>query len=357
MLLLEVPDAVDHLPAFQVASYLLLGEDLTFTVEQFQRLAEHLDYSRMSMIVQRLSKNPDWSEFRNDSSFSLPTTHSELQSRLSQGKLKDIEPFEFDPWDFVDLDEIISSSDLSSSIVNLLSDFDSGRISLDSNEECGPSSLTDDSVKIDQNQHPIKLTKLKRKSPSTKLRSKKRAIEHQEVLKQLREDPKFNNGDFTHGEELGKYKIKIPCSKIPFKEDFDPYKAISCLSDAEVFDTVIYAPPCSGKSTYNSICGYKFYDTDYLENWTTMFPNRVITNMHCLIKNAKTSVAIIPTRATFEARCANRGLTPLTSWYDDILESAQHATIRIETDDYLGEVYHPALLIPGSGFLHHRGIT
>lgn len=105
-----------------------------------------------------------------------------------------------------------------------------------------------------------------------------------------------------------------------------------------VGNVVIYAPPCSGKTTFiteHLDPSVQAADTDDVREWKSFHQGVIFTNRPDVILRAKTSVAVIPTKATFEARCRHRGLIVGQSWYDDVLHYAKQATYVIYSDEFL----------------------
>lgn len=107
------------------------------------------------------------------------------------------------------------------------------------------------------------------------------------------------------------------------------------------FPIVIYAPPGSGKTTLNrKLFNSRARDTDQMLYWSTWkYSPVVFTNMSHYVRRAHTSIMIIPSRAVFEERCRGRGLNPSPSWYDDVWRDSEHATVVLEHDWYLEEVF------------------
>lgn len=111
---------------------------------------------------------------------------------------------------------------------------------------------------------------------------------------------------------------------------------------------LVYAPPCSGKSSYvaQQLPCREWWDTDYLHYWTSEYADYCMTNMANLITKADTSIAIVPSEPTFNSRCLGRGLSVGCTWFSDMIRDAQNATIVVHTDKYVSEVMnsHPAIL-------------
>jgi len=100
---------------------------------------------------------------------------------------------------------------------------------------------------------------------------------------------------------------------------------------------VIFAPPASGKTTFN-MRTRSCLDTDSIYLWQTLKSNGVyLTNMSSAIAKAVLSVAIIPDRRTFERRCTMRGLVYKNNWYSDMLRNVRKANVKILSNKYLSE--------------------
>lgn len=99
-------------------------------------------------------------------------------------------------------------------------------------------------------------------------------------------------------------------------------------------DTLIYAPPCSGKTTFND---GRLSDTDDLFSWR-MDTKHGITNMSHLLKYARKSVAIIPSKREFERRCKIRGLPYTDQWYQDALDNSADATVVVLSDGFVSDI-------------------
>lgn len=103
------------------------------------------------------------------------------------------------------------------------------------------------------------------------------------------------------------------------------------------FETVIYACPRSGKTTFNREFR-SCLDTDWMYYWPLMSGSAtIITNMPHLLRVARKSIAIIPSLATFRERCQHiSGYED--GWYNDMLRETKGCTIRIITDRYLRQI-------------------
>lgn len=100
---------------------------------------------------------------------------------------------------------------------------------------------------------------------------------------------------------------------------------------------LIYAPPNSGKSTWlASQSGLNVYDTDHAE--LPASPELVLTNRHNLLKYARKSIAIVPSKAEFNRRCTERGLDVKDQWYSDVLHNVYYADKVIISNAHVDEV-------------------
>lgn len=173
-----------------------------------------------------------------------------------------------------------------------------------------------------------------------KARDTKRAIEHQRktglvsVKTVESAKTKYQNADFV----AGKMKKKYFHPNGPQLKQFPEVDHnVEHLTRIVKIDKLIYAPPGSGKSTFNK--DGKYYDTDYVPCWKGMKADISLTNIHSKIKDCRESLAIIPSRECFMKRCRARGLDVKEQWYDDVLESAKHATHVIYSDEYLSDIF------------------
>lgn len=108
---------------------------------------------------------------------------------------------------------------------------------------------------------------------------------------------------------------------------------------------MIYAPPCSGKSTLQKVglnihgrTFSKFTDTDdFLEH--RPFRPIVFTNMPNLLSRARFSIAVVPSRKVFNSRCKFRALTPLDEWYSGLWDDVKYCDIVVFTNRWLPSVF------------------
>lgn len=106
-----------------------------------------------------------------------------------------------------------------------------------------------------------------------------------------------------------------------------------------VFDIVIYAPPCSGKSTFHQQLPewMKFFDTDYVSSWNG-YPNNLLTNIPELITSGKISIAVMPTEEVFKTRCMIRELPYNNEWYSGALRTSTSAHIFLRSNEFVGNI-------------------
>lgn len=96
-------------------------------------------------------------------------------------------------------------------------------------------------------------------------------------------------------------------------------------------DLLIYAPPASGKTVYQTNrrkqLDLSVFDTDDLECPENSNVEVLMTNYHQLIPilPSQLVIAFVPPEEQFRAGCEYRGLSYKTSWYTDVLESLQQA--------------------------------
>lgn len=109
--------------------------------------------------------------------------------------------------------------------------------------------------------------------------------------------------------------------------------------DHVAFQYLLYAPPRSGKSSFNRRRKI-FLDTDTMFGWPILPGSKfIITNMPNLIPSAKYSIAILPSRKTFAKRCRNiKGFNE--DWYTGVLQDVAKANLIIATDEFIGNVRH-----------------
>lgn len=117
------------------------------------------------------------------------------------------------------------------------------------------------------------------------------------------------------------------------------------LHKGRAFPMLVYAPPHSGKTTRQSVPLHVagdstsvFSDTDdlFTANWKPEFVT--FTNMGNLLTSSGFSIAILPSRDVFNARCRIRGLDPPDDWYDGSIRTALQADIAVFSDAYLSDV-------------------
>lgn len=99
---------------------------------------------------------------------------------------------------------------------------------------------------------------------------------------------------------------------------------------------IIYAPPCSGKTTFltDCPCYLKIFDTDEISTWSEM-PSIVITNMPHVLKYGY-SIKIVPSYDVFYERCLQRNLSVEQKWYTDLLSI--EADITIFDDGFVNQI-------------------
>lgn len=104
------------------------------------------------------------------------------------------------------------------------------------------------------------------------------------------------------------------------------------------FPIVMYAPPHSGKTTYNKQVR-SFLDTDSMFLWQ-QFESKgaYLTNMPNLIDKGVFTISIIPTRDEFFRRCRTRGLTPTDEWYTGMINDTKHSNCKILSNKYLSDL-------------------
>jgi len=334
-LLLEVDDALEHIPAFQVACFLLLNEDLAFTPEQFARLAVVLSPLHMGLIVRKLAADPtSWRSFRVSSSFLLPSTTEELRHLL--------DPTQQDEGSAPELDTVPAPEEYP-----LNSDpLEGCVIDEDVVEPCyvAPPSVNAPVLSIDECvQNPSLVSK---RAIRSRLRAAAHHVKSAALTSAEFQQSKYLSDDFCAGKARGNYIISEPPGLLKSPEPVNVYElSKDVYGSAKAFDFVVYAPPSSGKSTFNHTG--EFYDTDYMPAWNRLCPRKVITNMPHLLRNAKFSIAIVPSRETFELRCRDRGLDPLPSWYDDVLRECEAASITLYSENFVNDISHPYLSTAG----------
>lgn len=116
---------------------------------------------------------------------------------------------------------------------------------------------------------------------------------------------------------------------------------------SKLSNIMIYAPPHSGKSTVQSgfikfntnvhpVKFEKFFDTDNFFTKINDYKSTVwFTNMPNLLKYAKYSIAIVPSRDCFMNRCRARGLNPLEEWYIGLWNDVKYADVVVYSNSWL----------------------
>lgn len=99
----------------------------------------------------------------------------------------------------------------------------------------------------------------------------------------------------------------------------------------------IYAPPHSGKTSFG-----QFIDTDH-SCWCHDF--MFLTNRPDVARHAIASIWLIPSDATFQMRCRERGLHPSPHWYSDLGEHGNGVRLVIRSDLYLRPALRCALYL------------
>lgn len=106
----------------------------------------------------------------------------------------------------------------------------------------------------------------------------------------------------------------------------------------KAFPVMFYAPPNSGKSTYNKKVR-QYSDTDSMYLWQLFESNGLyMTNMPHLLEKANFRIALIPDRDTFETRCLMRGLFPTKDWYSGMIRQTNSADCKILSNKLLTQL-------------------
>lgn len=138
-----------------------------------------------------------------------------------------------------------------------------------------------------------------------------------------------------------KYIVEQPTMSYSFQEvdSNDVYSLTQRYYKGKSFPFVLYACPGSGKTTFNHQ-NRLFLDTDVMYLWPLMNGSPfIITNMPHLISSAVYSIAVIPSREKFKERCKHINGYAET-WYDDMIENAELATMRIYSNKFLSNIPH-----------------
>lgn len=119
----------------------------------------------------------------------------------------------------------------------------------------------------------------------------------------------------------------------------EPPEAPNRKSHRSDFTSVIvYAPPYSGKTDYQS----KYRNTYYVEDTDSGYNHRYsrvwLTNRPDFVCQSEHSIAIIPEKMVFEERCRKRGLEPKIGWYSDVLYCGLVCDVVIWSNKYVSEL-------------------
>lgn len=322
---LDTPDLMTNCVMLQIASFQHFKEDLDFSSEQLRRIKSVCDSKVMFMYYFRFSLQPTFLH-QNCSSDYIPLTEEEIRRKIRAQMEKEMgdacEPSK-DPLtvsaavgdDHGSCEELIASSPVSKD--------DGDDVVVDHNISEDNAELCDATDGSSGAVCEVRTKRRRRSGP------KRRSLKKQQITTLADE--------LSCGIERGYYA----------RDDRDWHDAgiavptpqqLSGILNTVVSETdvMVFAPPCSGKSTLNKSLGGLFCDTDHLSRWNSPSNKYVITNMSHVGVRAKRKVAVIPSRAVFERRCQSRGLDPQASWYDDLIASTVDWEV-IHSDDYLSE--------------------
>lgn len=142
----------------------------------------------------------------------------------------------------------------------------------------------------------------------------------------------------VNGIEPVNYHNEMPGVKIDLHVMNSPEVIVERKYQGVSFPLMIYACPGSGKSYFNRIT-HEFLDTDYMYLWPFLTDTgKYITNMPNVISKAVYSIALIPSRSVFEARCISKKLKPKPEWYSGLIRDTQYANVKLLSNKYLSEV-------------------
>lgn len=143
------------------------------------------------------------------------------------------------------------------------------------------------------------------------------------------------NGVITENVSPITYDILAPAPDVRTAAENDGYfEAVGKIASVVInCDTVIYAPPACGKSTF-ARANPEFFDSDFFPLWGGK-PKHLVTNVSHWLRSGTCSISVLPDWSTFYRRCAQRGLNAPFSWYRDAIIGAMQGHIIMFSNQYL----------------------
>lgn len=299
----------------QILAYQVLKENIDFTDEQGFRLGKHLTPQKIFLTLLAIQANPKivYEKEFNPEGVAIPRNYRELKTILnSKFAAKLVEHHAKVTATHVELEKAedlaLEQPLVEVAVVSVIPGLNILAPAAEPSEKLWAEEVYDDvSFSFERNQlRKAGYTRLYRDT----VRIPKKAREHERASNLI-----ANNDVFAYS---------------------NIFKHYNC-DDGSPFEYLIYAPPCSGKSSFNYSTGFGWNDTDHMCQWKSLKQKRVLTNMPHLLKYAKRSLAILPTRCEFERRCRARGLDYQDTWYDDLQKECQEATVVLRTDKMMSD--------------------